>query len=309
MADEVVSEAELPLDGAGVRLVRAREAAGISRAQLAGITKIPERHLAAIEAGEFASLPARAYAVGFARNYARAVGLDQNEIAATVRAELSAQAPDAPRRTTPSFEPGDPARVPSSRFAWLSLAAFAVVLIAGFAFWRSYYMPGGELPSILADETPAPIASAAPAAVADAVVFTALEPLVWVKFVDGAGNQLLQTELRQGASYTVPPELTDVRLTTARPTALAITVGGKPVAGLAEKDGTLRDVPVTAAALLARDAAIATTSPPPVVRASAAAQPVRREPRLEAPAPVLTPTSEPAASAAPPASPTAAADR
>lgn len=309
MADEVVSEAELPLDGAGVRLVRAREAAGMSRSQLAGITKIPERHLAAIEAGDFASLPARTYAVGFARNYARAVGLDQNEIAATVRAELSAQAPDAPRRTTPSFEPGDPARVPSSRFAWLSLAAGLAVILAGFALWRGYYAPGGELPSILADETPAPIASGAPAAVADAVVFTALEPLVWVKFVDGAGNQLLQTELRQGASYTVPPELTDVRLTTARPTALAITVGGKPVAGLAEKDGTLRDAPVTAAALLARDAAIATTSPPPVVRASAAAQPVRREPRREAPPPVLTPAPEPAASAAPPTSPTAAADR
>ncbi len=309
MEEDEVSEAELPLDGAGVRLVRAREAAGMSRAQLAGITKIPERHLAAIEAGDFASLPARAYAVGFARSYARAVGLDQTEIAATVRAELAAQAPDAPRRTTPSFEPGDPARVPSSRFAWLSLAAGVAVILAGFAFWRSYYAPGGELPSILADETPAPIAIAAPAAVANAVVFTALEPLVWVKFVDGAGNQLLQTELRQGASYTVPADLTDVRLTTARPTALAITVGGRPVARLAEEDGTLRDVPVTAAALLARNEPVAAASPPPMVRTTTAPQPVRRERRRETPVPVLTPTPEPAVSAAPSASPTAAADR
>ncbi|MGH6787467.1 MAG: helix-turn-helix domain-containing protein [Novosphingobium sp.] len=293
-------------------MLRAREAAGQSRSQLASITKIPERHLAAIEAGDFASLPARTYAVGFARNYARAVGLDQNEIAEAVRAELAAQAPQPPRRTTQSFEPGDPARVPGASFAWLSLAAGLAVILAGFAFfWRGYYMPGGELPSILAEETAAPAASPAPAAnpAADrAVVFTALEPLVWVKFVDGVGNQLFQKELLQGESYTVPAGIGDVRLTTARPTALAITVGGQPVARLADEDTTLREVPVTAAALLARGTPIQAAPAIAAPKASASARPPRREPPRAAPTGTATPTPEPAAAPAPVPSATSAAD-
>lgn len=316
MEDEVLSEAELPLDGAGTRLVRGREAAGMTRSQLAAITKIPERHLAAIEAGDFSALPARTYAVGFARNYARAVGLDQNEIADAVRAELAAQSSEPPRRTVPSFEPGDPARVPSARFAWVSLGAAVVLILAGFAFWRSYYAPGGELPSILAEETASAVPSAAPTqapAAAGPVVFTALEPLVWVKFTDGAGNQLLQKELLNGESYTVPPEAADVRLTTARPTALAITVGGQPVARLADADATLRDVPVTASALLARGAQVAPPPPTaaPTARPTAA---VRASPRPTAtakatPTPTLVPTPESAAPPAASASPTTAADR
>ena len=59
-ADE--ASAELPLDGAGGRLRRAREAQGLSRADIAQRTRIPERHLAAIEQGDFAALPARTYA-------------------------------------------------------------------------------------------------------------------------------------------------------------------------------------------------------------------------------------------------------
>ncbi len=154
--------AELPLDDAGTRLRRARETAGLSRKQLAEITKVPERHLLAIEEGNFAALPGRTYAIGFSRSYARAVGEDAAAIAALVREELAAG--DPARRTAPAFEPGDPARIPSSRFAWLSALAAVVAIVAGLAFWRGYYAPGGELPSILPSETPAPLATVPPSA-------------------------------------------------------------------------------------------------------------------------------------------------
>ncbi len=65
MAEAHEDVAELPLDPAGVRLRRAREAAGLSRADIAARTKIAERHLASIEEGNFAALASRAYAVGF----------------------------------------------------------------------------------------------------------------------------------------------------------------------------------------------------------------------------------------------------
>lgn len=278
-----MTEAELPLENVGARLRRAREASGMSRAQLSGVTKIPERHLAAIEASDFSALPARTYAVGFSRSYAKALGLDEREIVDAVRAELMHQEP-APLRGIPAFEPGDPARVPGARFAWIAGLAALLVIVAGIAFaWRSYYAPAGELPSILTEESAAPaIAAAAPATapINGPVVFTALAPSVWVKFTDGTGKQLMQREMTQGEVWTVPQDVADVKLWTAHPEALAITVGGQAVPKLSETQQTVRDVPVTAAALLARNAAPASSAAPAVNAASstaaAMAQPARR---------------------------------
>lgn len=259
----------------------------MSRAQLAVITKIPERHLAAIEAGNFAALPARTYAVGFSRSYAKALGLDEREVVDQVRAELAQQEP-APMRASPAFEPGDPARVPAARFAWIAALAVLLVVAAGFAFaWRSYYAPGGALPSILPEETAAPPAPASAAPVAapsgGPVVFTALAPAVWVKFTDGAGKQLMQKEMAQGETWTVPADAGEVRIWTAHPEALAITVGGQAVPKLAETQQTVKDVPVTAAALLARGAAPPTTPSAPASPVAAAASQPRRVPSAAAP--------------------------
>ncbi|MFM5955532.1 MAG: helix-turn-helix domain-containing protein [Novosphingobium sp.] len=276
MTDEGVMEAELPLEGAGQRLLRAREAAGLTRAQIAEKTRIPERQLAAIEESNWAVLPARHYALGFARNYAKIVGLDPEEIASAVRIELAERGPSDQRRTIQTFEPGDPARVPGSRMVWIALAGVLAVLIGVFALARSMFSPGGELPSILPSEAPSAASSAAappPAAVplSGPVVFTALEPKVWVKFSDAAGNQLLQKELAQGESWTVPQGQEGVTIWTARPDALAITIGGQGVPKLSDVQKTVKDVPVTAAALLARGTPAASPSAVPAASTSAPA--------------------------------------
>lgn len=291
MAESHISENELPLDTAGHILCRAREAQGLTRAQVADLTKIPERLLLAIEQNNFAALPARTYAVGFSRNYARALGVDEAEIVRLVRADLDG-APVEPSTRPATFEPGDPARIPSSAFAWLAAILAIGVVIAGFAFWRSYYSPAADLPPIVADASPAlPPPSSASAPVAGGqVVFTALEPGVWVKFYD-AGGQLLQKELAKGESYTVPTNAKAPMLWTARPQALGIAIDGKPVAKLSETQTTLKDVPVTAAALLARPIRPAATPASAVL-----AQPVRSAaPRPAAPAaqPVTATVTQP----------------
>ena len=166
MIDDEQQEAELPLENAGSQLARARQAAGKSLADIAQMTKISERQLAAIEAGNYAALPSRAYAVGFTRTYAKAVGLDSAAVIELVRAELAQHEPDLTRRTVPAFEPGDPARLPGRRVAWYAAAGLVVVLLAGFLVWPSLYAPGGSLPSILPTATPsvaAPSAAPAPA--------------------------------------------------------------------------------------------------------------------------------------------------
>ena len=300
MTEDQVEEAELPLESVGARLARAREAAGLSRAASCARTRIPERQLAAIEAGDFAALPGRTYAVGFSRTYARALGLDEKAILDAVRAELAAKEPERNHHVANQFEPGDPARVPSSKLAWLSALAALVVVLAGFAWWGGYFSPGGTLPSILPQETPAPVnapAQAAPAAAptSGAVTFTAERDRVWVKFTDATGNQLMQKELVQGESYTLPEGSEGVLLTTARPDALAISIDGKAVPHLSEVQTTMRNVPVSAAALLARPAPGSAPIPAPTATTRSPQLAQQRSERRQ-PA-VAAPTAEPAAAA------------
>jgi cytoskeleton protein RodZ len=256
--NDISTETHAPA-GVGARLRAAREARGLTLEQVAAETRIPQRHLVAIESGDFAKLPGRTYAVGFTRTYARMLGVDPDDAAAMVRAELDAQSEDGYRPA--SFEPGDPARVPSRALGWFAALAVIVLLAGVFFFFRAMFAPAGELPSLLAQQkqTPAPSARDAPAAAATPaanpagpVVFTAAVPGLWVKFYDAQGKTLLQKQMALGESFTVPADAQGPMLWTGRPDALAITIGGQPVPKLADQQQVMKDVPVTAAALLAR---------------------------------------------------------
>ncbi|MEO0030613.1 MAG: hypothetical protein RIS94_371 [Pseudomonadota bacterium] len=293
---------EIPGDGAfdplpqgravlrvGARLKTAREAAGLSLQDIAGQTRITQRHVEAVEAGDFASLPGRPYAIGFARSYARAVGMDDAEIADAVRRELDGSAPRPEPRVIHQFEVGDPAKTPSRLVSWLAFALFVSVLAMGVVFWRSYYWPAAELPPLVGAEEQAParrapvrIALPVAAPSAGPVVFTALEDAIWVKFSDAQGKQLLQKQLAKGESWTVPADVAAPTLWTGRPDALAVTIGGQPVPRIADHEGIVKDVPVSAAALLARPPqAVPSAQPAP----GAQSGPARR---ASAPAPVAT---------------------
>ena len=269
MAEEL---AEQPVPASvGQRLRAAREARGLSLAQVAAETRIPQRHLQTIETGDFTALPARTYAISFAKNYARMVGLDADEVAADVRGELNALDP-APRSRPVGFEPGDPARVPSRALVWFSIGAVIVLLAGLFAFYMTYLSPAAELPSLVDEQEAAQAAAVAqrqreaatpaPAATGGEVVFTALEPDIWVKFYDADGLQLMQKQMAMGERYPIPAEAEGPQLWTGRPDALSITVGGRPVPKLAEQQRIMKDVPVSAEALLARAAPPAPATAP-----------------------------------------------
>lgn len=308
MNEDELIEAELPLDTVGARLLRAREAAGLSYKQVADTTKIAERYLVALERGDYAALPARTYSTGFARTYARAVGADAPAIVAAVREELALADYNPPARTVQTFEPGDPSRLPSSALAWIAGLLALVLVVAALVWWRSG--SSAELPSLLPEDAPSAaasqVAATPPAPVGGPVVFTALAPNLWVKFYDAGGVQLLQKELALGESYTVPADLPQVLLWTARPEALAITVGGQPVAKLSEVQQMVKDVPVTAAALLARGTAAAAPLPTATVGAATQArqaQPRERAAEVRRPARSTEAAPVPSATAAPVAVP------
>ena len=248
---------DTPVAGAGAQLRAAREGLGLALAHIAAETRIPLRHLEAIEADDFESLPSRAYAIGFSRTFAKTVGLDPAEITDAVRAEL---ADGSMRRAAPSdgMEPGDPARLPSAGLAWAAAAAVLVLGVGAFAFYQSYFGAGTEPGSLL---TPAPAASTAPVAAAvptaapapaasGPVVLTALEEGVWLRLYEEGGERLVERTLAKGEAVTVPAAAADPRINTGRPDALALTVGGQSVARLSERPVTISGVPISA--LLAR---------------------------------------------------------
>jgi transcriptional regulator with XRE-family HTH domain len=319
MAEQDLQQPQVSADLAGasvgVRLRSAREALRLSRADIAARTKIAERHLAAIEEERYGDLASSTYAVGFSRAYARAVGLDEREIAQAVRVELDL-VDEVETPTKQTFEPGDPARIPSLRTAWVAGAAALVVLGVVVANWNSYIFPAISLPDLIQDAPPPKAAKPAPAPAAampvtqGPVMITATQPGVWVKIVDAQNKQLFQKEMAQGESFTVPADAAEPLLRTAWPDALAVTIGGRPVPPLADKR-TLVAVPVSVAALLARGAppastagpiaatpAVAPVTPPPV----AAARPATAAPAAS----VSTPRPVPSAARAPTASPSPA---
>jgi cytoskeletal protein RodZ len=133
---------------AGEKLRIARESQKLGLPELALRTKINERHLAALENSDFAGLPARIYAVGFARSYAAALGLDSKQIAAQVRAEVNALEAPAVVRPAYDLDLDDPAKIPSRRLAWIVAALAIALLVAVAVYWRSYFAPAVELPPV-----------------------------------------------------------------------------------------------------------------------------------------------------------------
>ena len=284
----------------GAKLRAAREAQGLSMQDVATRTRIAQRQLEAIERDDYSALPGIPYAVGFARAYARAVDLDEVAIAADVRhavhnSELGANRYEA-------FEPADPARVPSRALAWTA-AAIVIVLVVGFTIWRTQMLtpPTGQE---IAAEQAKPAAAAKPAAgarpaapVVQTVVFTANDD-VWLRIYDEAGERLKDGLMKKGESFTLPANARNPMILTGRPQALTVTVGGKPIPPLGAPDRTISDVPVSAAALLARAAPAPAGSAPVSAPSAAQLPPVRPVTGSVAPAIPAAPAPAPATSPA-----------
>jgi len=238
---------------------RAREAAGLSLDDLATRTRVPLRHLAALEAGDYQSLPGTTYAGGFSRAFARAVGLDEAVLVAKVRAEIDEMG-GVGQGPYEIDEPVDPSSVPPR---WLALAAASLVILLaiGYAIWRMQLNTPPTDEQLAAEartETrianPQGQAQSAPAPAATPtgpVVLTAVNE-VWMRIYQPDGKKLFEGTLAKDQSFTVPADASSPMILTGRPDALAVTIGGQAVPPLGPPERTISDVPVGAPALLAR---------------------------------------------------------
>jgi cytoskeletal protein RodZ len=80
----------IPADAVGRALRLAREELGLSLIDVANQTRMAVRHLEAIEEARFGGFAAPVYALGFARNYASAVGVSRQWVADCLRGEVFA---------------------------------------------------------------------------------------------------------------------------------------------------------------------------------------------------------------------------
>lgn len=266
MDSDTGDKAQLPVAAAidaGTQMRMARENAALTLAEVASRTRVPLRHLEALERGAYGELPGITYCAGFARAYARAVGLDEKALTAKVRAEIEHTGEFA-ADPFQIEEATDPARVPPRFLAWT--AAIIAVLIAGsYSVWR---MQVNAPPSTEAEVTNVAqpvvvprVAPPAPAPVAGPVVLSATAD-VWLKIYDVDGKSLFQNTLLKGQAYTVPADAKGPMIVTGRPDALTVTVGGRAVPPLGTGQRTIADVPVSATELLKRTNAVVSAAIP-----------------------------------------------
>lgn len=281
----------------GARLRAAREAQGLSLADVGARTRIPQRHLEAIENGTYDNLPSQTYAMGFARAYARAVGVDEVALASDVRADLNRNW-DRPVHSIPAYQVEEPSRTPPKGLVWGGLIV-AILLIVGLGLWYGTdLLRGGSQQGAAATPAaevavpvPQTVAPAPPPAANDQVTVTATDE-VWVRIYDGENSTLFMKTMAPGERYDVPAGAVGAQINVGRPDKLAITVGGRPVAPLGTGRVAIKDVSLAPAALRARGEGVAPASAPRPSTGSSASATRPTTPAVTTPAPIpsATPT-------------------
>jgi cytoskeletal protein RodZ len=299
----------------GALLAETRSAAGRDLVDVARETRVPLRHLMAIEADDHRSLPALPFARGFVKSYARSLGLNSDAVAAQFRAETSI----TPHVPTPLImEPLAEARLPSRGLAWGSVVVLVALIGALGLYGAGVFDPTpAPVDASLAETNPAEIAGtetaadpatevapaqaeaappasdpavapaavpAAPAApsipVSGPVVLVAQED-VWVEIYDrSTGRRAFMGVLAAGQRYEVPVDGPPLTLRAGRAGMVQVQVAGVALPSLGGSVSTIDGVVLTAPALAARfapppPAEIAAPNAASPASAAAARQPVQ----------------------------------
>lgn len=278
----------------GARLGAARVAAGVELADIARDTRVPLRHLRAIEADAHDDLPALPYSIGFVKSFARAVGVDADEAATQFRGETSKTA-HVPAIVP--LEPLDERRLPSRGLVTLSVALLVLVIGGLTAYGAGWFEAAPAVETVQAppvsdtvvadpaivdpsapqapsdagiDGTPVagtetPVAAPATSAAPGAVTIVANED-AWVRITaispeTGKVVSVRTGLLAKGERFDLPASPPGQRLWTGRAGALAISVGGRAIPPLGGPVETVKNVSLDPGDLAARIAAPAAPTP------------------------------------------------
>src|SRR5437588_6343029 len=115
----------------GQRLREIRQYKGLTIDEVAKGTKIRTQFISAIEKGDYKSLPSKAYAQGFVKNYVAFLGLPQRESLAMFRREFDER--EHVDVLPESFT--HKKIIPQYRFQWqgaITISCFVLVVLIGY---------------------------------------------------------------------------------------------------------------------------------------------------------------------------------
>ena len=238
----------------GEELREARNALGVSLEDAAAQLRINKRYLQALEEGRVKDLPGAAYAVGFVRSYATALGLDPDEAVRRFR-DVSGTA------VTKSGDLVFPEPVPRRGIPTGVLAALGLALaMGGYIAWYQWSGRGErvvdavpplpprleraaegpvtqETPPAPVVEPPAPAPVPAPVAAPPPPRIDPDKPRVvirakgesWVQIRDNPGNRVLTDRVLRAGEIIEIPNRPGIVLTTGKAESLDILVDGQDV--------------------------------------------------------------------------------
>lgn len=283
---------------AGEKLRAARESQGLDLAAIASSTRIPQRHLEAIEKSQYAALPSVTYALGFAKAYARAVGADEVAIAKDVRSEIGGVY-DQRAQPPVSYDLEDGGRRAPNGLIWVA-AIVALLVLVGAGLWYGTNLFRGSPPPAESLTIPEATPSASPdnssAVASGGQVSLIATDTVWLRVTDGTGKKLYEAEMKPGDRFDVPQDADHPRARTGRPDKIQVTLNGSNVPPLGEGANAV-EVEVSADAIRARIQPGAVATPAPAATSTPAATATTRT------TPTVRATSRPRPTAAPTATP------
>ena len=296
----------------GEELREARNALGVSLEDAAAQLRINKRYLQALEEGRVKDLPGAAYAVGFVRSYATALGLDPDEAVRRFR-DVSGTA------VTKSGELVFPEPVPRRGIPTGVLAALGLALaMGGYIAWYQWSGRGErvvdavpplpprleraadataprETPTAPVVEPPAP----APAPVAAPPPPPRIDPdkprvvirakgESWVQIRDNLGNRVITDRVLRAGETIEIPNRPGIVLTTGKAENLDILLDGQDVDPFGGP-GVRRNIALEPERLRPQPAQANTPAPAPRPPA-ATTQPAPATPPAPAPRPPTPPT-------------------
>lgn len=252
--DQPTDQATLFPKSTGDKLREAREAMGLDLSDVANVTRVPMRHLLAIEQGHYEGMPSPTYSIGFAKAYARVVGLDEKAIGLEVRGNPAL--PLAPATDYEPYELGDPKRLPSRGVAMVAGAIAVALLVGVIVYYGSAWLRGSgeETALVVPAYTPTDAATpeATPTPVSGGQVILTATDSVWLRVYDASGKALFEKTMAPGEQYSVPADANNPMINIGRPDKLQVTLNGSAVAPLGDGKVAIKDVAISAAALQAR---------------------------------------------------------
>jgi hypothetical protein len=277
MSESANDERGLFPSSVGEQLATERARQNLELSEVAARTRIPLRHLEAIETGRHGGLPALPYSAGFVKSYANMLGLDGNAMSRAFRAQVG----DAQRAhfQPEAYEPVDPSRVPSRLLAMIALG---VALLLGMVYLLLRFEGDNrDLAKLAADTAqdvrpippkraaPPPVAAPAAPAVPTGPISILATTDIWIKVTDNADGKILyRAVLKAGQAYPVPDDAIDPSLRILKPQLIKVLIGTTelPPVGAADQ--------LVPAYSLKRDALVAiATAPNAATNAAPAAAP------------------------------------